>query len=500
MATNPTVGGVNQQAEKVYASGGSKPVAGVSTINTGAAIANAIGPVIGNAVTSFIDNKKKRDFGKGLVNLESMLLANQDKGNIERRRLVHQSIKDMDVSDSIKGQLTQQVKAQKYTSKSLVGGGSVQLDDRNQVVSQIDPEPYKSVSWTMGHTKKIMEETALVSPAATEAFKTAFSPPLGSKPSAEDEHSRIVMSKTFSEALTDMYRDLDKHSSSLMGTTPMRNIDDVNAYNSKNINAVAGNVEALSALLRSPQFTNKIIDDKKALNLQSQLMNAAKIDYLKRLSADPDAVDQLGGAGVQAKVAAMFDAEITSLKEFGEGVLKNSSQGIDLQYSQMFQKGLDIEKAISDGLALKEISASNPLLAQRLQEDRIGVTEYYFKLTKTLQGSGYVGEAQDAVRDWLDPAMKIRAEGNIKLLEDMKKGTRPLTHATKILEQLTANPAVFRYQETTQGVVDAVESLLKQTENNTDKTAYKKLRIYFNRWKNEAEDVWKFGKTKGLSN
>ena len=78
MATNPTVGGVNQQAEKVYASGGSKPVAGVSTINTGAAIANAIGPVIGNAVTSFIDNKKKRDFGKGLVNLESMLLANQD--------------------------------------------------------------------------------------------------------------------------------------------------------------------------------------------------------------------------------------------------------------------------------------------------------------------------------------------------------------------------------------------------------------------------------------
>ena len=121
-----------------------------------------------------------------------------------------------------------------------------------------------------------------------------------------------------------------------MGTTPMRNIDDVNAYNSKNINAVAGNVEALSALLRSPQFTNKIIDDKKALNLQSQLMNAAKIDYLKRLSADPDAVDQLGGAGVQAKVAAMFDSEITSLKEFGEGVLKNSSEGIDLQYSQMF--------------------------------------------------------------------------------------------------------------------------------------------------------------------
>jgi len=499
MSVNPKISGVNQRSETVYASGPSKPIPKVNVGSTTSNIVASLAPIANNAISSFMNMKRENEYGEAFVKVEGMLLKNQDKSNIERRRLVHQTIQGLDISDKNKGLLTQQVKAHKYNSTSLVGGGSVQTDSMGQVVSisgASEPEPYTSVSWTMNQQKDNMKYSADNSPSAISSFTSAFAPPKGAKLTDENLTDYSNIAGTFAIGVSDIYKTLDKHSGSVMGNTQLLNIDDVKAYNSKNTNALAGQIEIVSSLLRSPQLTNRIIDDKKALNLLPQIMNALKVDVLRRLNKDPDAVAQLGPEGSAAKVAEMFDNEITSLKTYGEGIIKNSPTGIDNQYAKLESDSLKLQKDIKDSVFLKDLDSSNPELALKLREDRAGVTEYFFKLTKILNSTGLIGEAKAVTMDWLNPAMKRRAENSISMLSNLKSNSMTLGNAALQLGDITTNPAVFRHYDLTQQVVEVMEDLLKKSKGNS---GHRELSIKYGKWLKNAKDMFVISDKQGLT-
>ena len=91
-----------------------------------------------------------------------------------------------------------------------------------------------------------------------------------------------------------------------MGGVNLRNIDDIEAHYTKNAGKLVGNIEIFSSMLRSPKFINNMLAEGKAFNSTEVIMNAAKVDTLKRMQNDPDAVRNMGPNGSFEKVAAIF--------------------------------------------------------------------------------------------------------------------------------------------------------------------------------------------------
>ena len=242
-----------------------------------------------------------------------------------------------------------------------------------------------------------------------------------------------------------------------------------------------------------------MLAEGKAFNSTEVIMNAAKVDTLKRMQNDPDAVRNMGPNGSFEKVAAIFDAEIAEHRLFATTVLKNSPAGVQEAKLALRNNIYETQRSIVAQARLIGLRENHPALYNQVVDMDAGIAEAHFKAATIMVTTGNNKTATDYYKTYLDPIQLEHARTDVTTLEGWAKSTTgKLGPVAATLQRLKENGAVTRDRSTVDRIAEAFQGeggILSRLAGNDQADD---VRTMYNAWIKSIKEVHKIYDAAGV--